>query len=119
MDFNLDTFTLEELKEIYREVGKRIKVLSYKAQMDAACKFHIGDIVSFTNKDGEEQESIVTTIKPSLIKVMTLKDKISWKISPSMLTLVSKGTAQDLFKFMGLGMTEKVDKMSLPEKKKG
>lgn len=98
MNIDLDHYTIEELSYLNKLVVAKIKFLQKQQQLEAAAKFKIGDIVSFMDTDNQEQEAMITHVAPKKIRIMSLKDKIAWTISPSLLTLRRKGDKADLFK---------------------
>jgi hypothetical protein len=86
-----------------KQVIAKIKFLQKRQQLEAAAKFKIGDIVSFLDPENQETDAMVTHIAPKKIRIMNLKDKTTWTISPSLLTLQRSGDKADLFKLFDGG----------------
>jgi len=103
MNIDLDISTVEELILLNKQVIAKIKFLQKQHQLESAARFKIGDIVSFLDKDNQETDAMVTHIAPKKIRIMTLKDKTTWTISPSLLTLQRSGDKADLFKLFDDG----------------
>ena len=108
MNIDLDIYTVEELITLNKLVVDKIKSLQKQKQIEASTKFKMLDIVSFIDNNNNEQEAMITSINSKKISIISLKDKVPWSISPSLLTLQRKGDKADLFNLFDGG--EKIRK---------
>lgn len=82
MSIDIHNLDIDELLELNRQIIKRIKDLEAKNELMAASKFRIGNVVSFTKKDGIKEIGVVISIRKKTLSILTEEHK-QWNVPAS------------------------------------
>ena len=84
----IDALCREDLRTLNQYIVERCKQLDDVTRAKAMDQFSRGDLVSFSDKQGNQRQAIVLRINKKTVSLSTLEEE-RWNVSPEMLTPVS------------------------------
>lgn len=88
----IDTLCREDLRTLNQYIVERCKELDNVSRAKAMDQFKPGDLVSFSDKKGNQRQAIVLRINKKTVSLSTLAEEERWNVSPEMLTPASPRT---------------------------
>lgn len=85
----INTLNESELRELNQFVVERLRILQLQRAQQDMTQFRLGDVVRFTNNDGQDVTGVLIRLNKKSVSVHS-ETGGRWTVSPRFLTLVKR-----------------------------